>query len=496
METIKALIAEDEPPVARFIKRLVEEVPGFKVCAVCESGEAALDCIAAQPLDVLVSDIRMAGMDGLDLIRSARTLRPGIQSIIISGYKDFAYAKKAVQLDVVNYITKPIDRAELRQSLLDIRRMLEERYYENIQRQLDIAIHRGSDRHIAEVFPWARFRLMLGWIGDDGERTAVLNSVETPLIKLAWRNAIAVLEGVDPNGPEDEDASRRLRQAAEAMLARRGGTRTCVWVIFKAAGRTAEMRSILYGAYDTLLRMTTPGERALRDAEDFHWIEDDTPATEASADALPIFGPGYEAQIDAAVERLAQGWRASGATIHEIRAQLLAIAERAGNARQGADAPNPGIENIDDLLRIDDGFLSLERCMKSMLREGLPRAGDEETGAARASARILFDRIVGFIAKEESRFYTLQEIGEIFGKSGPHIRKIFKQYAGMSYNEYVMQHKMQAARDILRSDSNIMVKEVAEQVGLEQLYFCTVFKKFNGVTPTQYKAALRRKEGK
>ena len=43
METIRVLIAEDEPPVARFIKRLVEDIPGFKVCAVCESGEAALD---------------------------------------------------------------------------------------------------------------------------------------------------------------------------------------------------------------------------------------------------------------------------------------------------------------------------------------------------------------------------------------------------------------------------------------------------------------------
>lgn len=496
MEMLKVLIVEDEPPVARFIRRLVEEVPGFRVCAICESGEAALDFIVAESLDILISDIRMAGMDGLDLIRSANALRPGIKSIIISGYKDFLYAKKAVQLDVVNYITKPIDRAELRQSLLSIRNILESRHYEDIRRLLDFAIQSGSDRRIAEAFPWVRFRLMLAWIGDDAEKTAILNKVEMPLIKLAYQNAVAVLEGVDIDQPECDENSHRLRHAGEALLARRNDTHTCVCVVFKGLGRTTEMRHILHDAYETLQHMTVPGERVLRYTEDFRWNGNDTLTSEASANLLQVFNIANDTEIDAAVERLVLGWRESGSSIHVIRMQLLSLAEHARSDHPDADLLNRGIGYIDDLVRVDDNYLTLESHMKFLLHKWLPKESDTEIYSAKASGRKLFNRIVAFIEKEENRFYTLQEIGEIFNKSGPYIRKIFKQNAGMSYNEYVMQHKMQLARNIMRSDSNIMVKEVAELIGLEQLYFCTVFKKYNNVTPTQYKAKMRKtKEG-
>ena len=77
MKTIKVLITEDEPPIGRFVKKVVEEISGFFVCGVCCSGEEGLKVIEEERPKVLITDIRMPGMSGLDLIRRARELNQG-----------------------------------------------------------------------------------------------------------------------------------------------------------------------------------------------------------------------------------------------------------------------------------------------------------------------------------------------------------------------------------------------------------------------------------
>ena len=74
---------------------------------------------SVQP-DIVITDIRMPGMDGLDFIERARELNPEIVFVIISGYSDFDFAKRAIKYGVSDYLLKPIDEAELRSNLANI----------------------------------------------------------------------------------------------------------------------------------------------------------------------------------------------------------------------------------------------------------------------------------------------------------------------------------------------------------------------------------------
>ena len=87
MEKIKVIIAEDEPPIARFIKMLTEQEEDFLVTAICENGEDALKEVESSSARLLITDIRMLGMDGLELIRRIRQKNQEIRILIISGYK-------------------------------------------------------------------------------------------------------------------------------------------------------------------------------------------------------------------------------------------------------------------------------------------------------------------------------------------------------------------------------------------------------------------------
>ena len=73
MKGIKVIIAEDEPIVARYIRGIVQSIPDFYVMAMCDNGEEALNAYKREEAQVLITDIRMPGIDGLELIRQLKS---------------------------------------------------------------------------------------------------------------------------------------------------------------------------------------------------------------------------------------------------------------------------------------------------------------------------------------------------------------------------------------------------------------------------------------
>lgn len=91
--------------------------PEFQVSGLFSNGADALQFLRKNPVNVVITDIRMPRMDGLELSRHIYESYPGILTIIISGYSEFEYAKKAIHYGVANYLLKPLDFEELSQNL-------------------------------------------------------------------------------------------------------------------------------------------------------------------------------------------------------------------------------------------------------------------------------------------------------------------------------------------------------------------------------------------
>lgn len=103
-----------------------EEI-GFAVGSVCGSGMAALEYIMHNQVDVLFTDIKMPQMDGIELIEKVKKISPATRSVIISGYRDFEYARKGMALGVSDFIVKPAKYAEIKQVFSQIAKELETR---------------------------------------------------------------------------------------------------------------------------------------------------------------------------------------------------------------------------------------------------------------------------------------------------------------------------------------------------------------------------------
>lgn len=140
----KVLIADDEPKVLLLIKSLIEwERLGLELVATASDGISALTLIAEHRPDIVITDIRMPGYDGIELIGRAKELSPAIDFIIVSGYRHFDYAQKAIRFGVEDYLLKPLKALEINQTLRkmidkyrarDMARLREETYAVRLER--------------------------------------------------------------------------------------------------------------------------------------------------------------------------------------------------------------------------------------------------------------------------------------------------------------------------------------------------------------------------
>ncbi len=124
----KILLVEDEMMLRAGLKNLIENVIGdFVVTGEAGNGLEALEELRRSLPDLIMTDIRMKRMDGLELIRNVRNQYPVLPILIISGHDDFEYVKSALQYRVSDYLLKPINRVELAQYLTGLKKQLDGR---------------------------------------------------------------------------------------------------------------------------------------------------------------------------------------------------------------------------------------------------------------------------------------------------------------------------------------------------------------------------------
>ena len=114
---INVLIVDDEPFIRQGLKILINwNYYGYNIIGEASNGKEAIKFIEKNKVDLIISDIKMPEMDGLDLVKNIyQKWNKKIKCIMLSGYYEFEYAKKAIQYNVSEYMLKPVTAMELRE---------------------------------------------------------------------------------------------------------------------------------------------------------------------------------------------------------------------------------------------------------------------------------------------------------------------------------------------------------------------------------------------
>ena len=158
----KVLLVDDEYMITEGLKRLIPfEKWDMEVVATANHADDALDYVREHPVDIVISDVNMPDKTGLEMIQEMKEVLPDAYYILLSGYQEFDYVKKAMNLSVVDYLVKPVDKLELGHLLEKIVTQLREKVQEPeiLSQQLD---EEAFKTHLTQKENW--------WIGLSKEK--------------------------------------------------------------------------------------------------------------------------------------------------------------------------------------------------------------------------------------------------------------------------------------------------------------------------------------
>ena len=158
----KVLLVDDEYMITEGLKRLIPfDKWDMEVVATANHADDALDYVREHPVDIVISDVNMPDKTGLEMIGEMKELLPNAYYILLSGYQEFDYVKKAMNLNVVDYLVKPVDKVELERLLEKIASQLGEKSHETeiLSQQLD---EEAFKTHLSQKENW--------WIGLSKEK--------------------------------------------------------------------------------------------------------------------------------------------------------------------------------------------------------------------------------------------------------------------------------------------------------------------------------------
>lgn len=465
---MKVFLVDDEIAIRENLRNSFPwEQNGFQLVGEAPDGEMALPMIRDLNPDILLTDIRMPFMDGMELCAQVKRVLPWIGVVILSGYDDFAYARQAISLGVKEYLLKPITADELGEALKRVAaRITEERRAASLRRDA------------APGNPFLREKLLASLFTEEGDRfedEQLMRQMRAMGVNLAAGCYVVI----DIAFPLKDEARARAREALSALAEASGGS------VF-TCGMPHGARALVLGDNE-------------RDAEERAY------SFAASAAHLP--------QLESCDQLLLS----IGETVtdyFEIRKSM----QSARHVRHAAVGRGGG-RRIIGVGELDDETTSLNSLELSPLYERLQYAPAEELdailadyadllgsgaegrelalGYLRIAAVIAARQIVSDAGADPQRVLDEGRIAEALRAEGIEaVRALLNEAMACRDRSGRGQGQTPVARarrflSRRYSDPNLMLQDVAGEVGMSQSHFSTVFAQETGLTFTQYLTALR-----
>ncbi|HNX32163.1 MAG TPA: response regulator [Holophaga sp.] len=506
----RILVADDERPVIESISLIVKrELSGqFEIAGHAMSGKDAIERAAALSPDIILMDVRMPGISGLDAIREIRKRGSAAAFILVTAYERFDIARDAVELGVIDYLLKPVAKERLAQALKRASDALERRG----------ELERGEIEHrereeTMRAFVEAAFLhgIMLGErFGSDLPKYRAVLGLPEPFAMVA---VAAFLPSHGSPRPDDEMASLHgrfratVRYKTQALAGPLVAGHALVLVPLRdveaGAGSLEDFRSVLAQAHaEDLekghLRIGFGGARPFEDLS-ASWTEAmgdllgcDPPRSRAAGDDRPFeldeafleaLLEGSPERARLSLERLLGPMRDQPALRSAERCRFIALFGAAGRtlARKGLldEAEAMAMLDMEDLRSAEAGpaFALAVHARFSRLAAGIGRA-------PRWSP--LVSRAVAFVRENYGKPMSLESTAWSLGISPNRLSRLFGEEMGKGFSDYLIEYRIDRAKELLVVPG-ASIKHVSFSCGYpDPNYFSRLFKKVTGLTPTTF----------
>ena len=529
------LVVEDEYEQRRALIEMVDwAAAGFEVIGEAENGVEALDIIESLEPDLILTDIKMPMISGLELAARVRELRPATQIVILSGYDSFEYARTAINYNIISYLLKPISSSEMSEKLFEIHERMDEKLGSVIaapdadtQKQLHkLSIERfllplmlGSNEEQPDDEELARCAEELGIIKkgapEDGAtpRFCVLISkfkqiggssctgrehsdfIDTVLSHYIYSVSFIVYGRVvslvvtNEKGKLSNILELPLREAVQT--AKRMLNQNCTIGVSREFTSLSGCASAYFQAV-TARRYTSDGAGEVR------FINDQERNREFEIDSLEksvlkleqLLKVGSNESLEEFVNSFFEGSTPENANLLVV--QIIATVYSV--------VSNIADDKSDILKQLSTSAIfarvtsyNSESGMKNELISFCKNAKEIITNSQKRESEILCDKVIEIINDRYSdEQLSLVGISNELSVSPNYLSALIKKTKRKNYITLLTERRMNAAYDMLVC-SDMKVLEIAQKCGYsDQHYFSYSFKKFYGGSPNKVRAANRK----
>lgn len=507
----KVIIVDDEPTAIEFIEALIKrKLTDFVVTAVASNGRECLDLIETHKPDIVISDIKMPVMDGIELIRHINSDYPQIMTLLISGYEEFEYARQALKYNAVDYIKKPIIPRIFTEVMDRMKEHLDcvfgeerNRVIRSLAKGVDI-----SNSTLEKYFPQNNYYAIL--IRKNGLPRRFLGTQEIEVFSEVYESIIVYgrdeMESLYLITKEIMIGSDKhtLTSYIQNLLSRESNQAYYTTVI-------ATQNPISRGEFNTGIRRlyreldskTIIGKNQVIYLEDATHIDSSTSRSCQSEKCGPKYDSSLREQIARMLKKLEHllslrqydrarqeigklfdFWKAANRTqleVEELVHQLLfllrnfgIISGYSGNIDYDIEDAFYNAENMDALKN------SVDQLLFGETEEHLIVSGKIDTPD-------FFEKIRNYIRSNMTEQLSLQSVSQEFGISQTYLSKMFRKYEDRSFNNFLTAIRMDEAKRLMVNDPDLFIKDIAAMVGYnDQFYFSRIFRSFTGMCPSDY----------
>lgn len=495
---MRIVLVDDERFSLKWMEKMVSQLgSGYEVVGSFINGSEALTYCLANPVDVLLTDIRMPVMDGLELIRMLKKKKSSIHPVIISAYDEFDYAREAMKLGVTEFLIKAeITRESLNATLRSIaeqlesneRNMMLEQWAEWREQLLNNQLSEDECDRIAQQCGAESM--------DEACTVAIVSVRESTQIREMWQALQTFIQGVDCRASCIQISRRRLmcvmfsledygdalREMGEA-LAKFFPNSMAIGYSFHQEGERSLITAIRH-AYMVcdLLRYY-----------DRHCVEAWKPAYEREQNvakarhiAVKSLHSRHGEEVISALDMLflcaQESLFSLGALYGMANSMLDEIYSWA------AETENSGKQMIWPELHPYEGF-ALYKSKVMQIAAQMIQEIEQNVKKNMYSPSVL--SIIQYLEEHYCEEVSLDSISQAVHLNKTYISTAFKRETGENVSDCLQRLRVQRAEQLLEK-SAMSIREIAQYVKIDDpAYFAKVFRKYKGMTPTDYRNSIR-----
>jgi two-component system response regulator YesN len=527
---LNILVVDDEYYARKALIQMIQDWNEECRIIEAENGQEALESVESSSIDLVFSDIRMPKMDGIELAATLLEHHPSVINVIISGYNDFKFAQQAIVYKVENYLVKPVEKKELFALLEDIQIKIKQ------AKTKKLTSHKSADLKRISKSRWIRYTIhdpvwdVDRWLieaNDCGLELdkpfhlpviCSLNKIEQMKIRFqmsedalsfAFENAMEELfsdgkigvflrysldKGLLIFSFRDDKKVNRIDEIKNLLDSAKQNLNKYMklhvsFILGNVCRTPIRLKEQLRELFDSDEQFFYMRHGIIEHKEEFKSTDKDLHANYAEAlddlfrnmvanDALYVSQTIDKWMSLIANERfnssLVKEWIVKMMIELQVKMEPFIESDKLGPA----EMVRRSIFKLQTMMEVKESFIDYLAQMASLMGEG-----------KKNRKRVEIIEAQKYVIAHIDKFVTLDEIAAKLHLNTSYLSRLFKKETSENFIEYMTRIKLDRAKELM-TDSQKSIEEISYMIGYEKNYFYKVFKKANGMTPSEFRASI------